>query len=137
MWTSSVTAFTALMFVVHFNLITRMKYITWVHIVSICLCSILPYLIYMWLSNWISPDISNTQFAVSEAHASPMFYLRIACCIGATFFRDYAVECWNVCITQNPADFLLSIIKSKKSIEDPVNLDRFNQLVEIEDNKAR
>jgi len=60
MWTASVTAFTALIFVVHFNLFTRMPYVTWYHIISIVASSILPYLGYMWLSNFISAEISNT-----------------------------------------------------------------------------
>ena len=58
MWQSSVTAFTALIFVVHFNLFTRMKYITWLHSLSIFGLSILPYLTYMWIGNYLPPSIS-------------------------------------------------------------------------------
>ena len=60
MWTASVTAFTALIFVIHFNLFTRMRYITYLHVCSIVLWSILPYIIYMWASNYMSPELSNT-----------------------------------------------------------------------------
>jgi len=60
MWTASVTTFTALIFVVNFNLFTRLKYLTVAHFIAIVLCSLLPYLLYMWLSNYMSADFANT-----------------------------------------------------------------------------
>ena len=67
MWTSSITAFTALMFVVMANLFTRMKYITWLHHLSIWALSLAIYLIWMWISNWMPPQ---TEYAVMAAHRS-------------------------------------------------------------------
>ena len=137
MGTASVTSFTALIFVVHFNLLTRMKYITLIHGVAIMFTAILPYLVYMWISNYISPDISDVTSAVLQAHRSPTFYLRVAACIAFSFSLDYAWECWIVIIRGNPTDFLRGLINQGKSIEDPVNRAKFNYLCEIEDDKAR
>lgn len=65
MWTNSITAFTALMLIVMANLFTRMKYITWLHHLSIWALSIAIYLVWMWISNWMPPQ---TEYAVMEAH---------------------------------------------------------------------
>lgn len=60
MWTASVTAFTALMFVVNFNLFTRMPYITWLHVGGMVFTAIGPYFVFMWIGNYVSADISKT-----------------------------------------------------------------------------
>ena len=137
MATASVTSFTALIFVVHFNLLTRMKYITLLHGVAIMFTAILPYLVYMWISNYVSPDISDVNSAVLQVHRSPTFYLRVAACIAFSFSLDYAWECWIVIIRGNPTDYLRGIINQGKSVEDPVNRAKFDYLCEIEDDKAR
>ena len=124
------------MLVVTFNLVMRTRFFTWIHAVSI-IGSLLSYIIYMWIGNFLSADISRTHHAVEQVHLSPIFYLRIACCIAATFCFDYAVECWRVCITENPTDFLRCLINRGESIENPENRDKFQQLVAIEDDKAR
>ena len=106
MWTSSVAAFTALILVVHFNLYTRLPYMTWYHALAIFGLSIGPYLIYMWSSNYLPAEISNTQYAVLEAHRSPIFYLKIFCCVMASFIVDYAISSYQVLVRTSPSDFL-------------------------------
>lgn len=58
MWSASATTFTALIFVVHFNVFTRMKYITIVHWMSVVGTSIGAYLVYMWISNYLPEELS-------------------------------------------------------------------------------
>lgn len=137
MWTSSVTAFTAIIFVVHFNLFTRMKYITIHHAISIFACSMLPYMIYMWMSNYLPANFSQTKNAVLEAHYASNFYLKIACTIGATFMLDYAFECYMVLIVQDPTEYLRLLVSQGKTTEDPANMEHFKSLVEREDLKNR
>ena len=137
MWTSSVSAFTALIFVVHFNLVTRMYYITKVHLLVIFVCSIFPYLGYMWLSNYLSADSSQTQNAVLEAHRSPDFYLTVLCSIGVTFLLDYAVTCYMIVINPSPTAFLRQLVAKGASVEESGNMTHFKQLVDIEKQKAR
>ena len=52
MWTTSVTAFTSLVFVANINLLIRMKYITIYHWLSLLVISIGLYIIFMWGSNF-------------------------------------------------------------------------------------
>ena len=93
MWTCSVTAFTALIFVVNFNLFTRMSYITNLHGLTIFVASILPYLLYMWISNILPGQYSKTESAVLKAHQSPGFYLTTLLITAITFLTDYAIHC--------------------------------------------
>ena len=50
MWVVSVTAFTAIVFVTHFNLFTRLNYMTYVHAIAIFGCSIGLYLVFFLFS---------------------------------------------------------------------------------------
>ena len=126
MWAMSVAAFTALIFVVHFNLITRMSYITWLHIVSIFGASIIPYLIYMWISNYLPPEVSRTEHAVEQVHQSPLLYLQIACIIGICFFVDFAIHSYNTVLRPTPIDLLKSIINKGQSILNPEKRAQFD-----------
>ena len=136
-WEASVTAFTALIFVVHFNLYTRMKYITWLHALSIFALSILPYIIYMWIGNYLPDSISQTRFAVMQAHKTLIFYVKIACCIAWSFGVDYALDCWAVLITENPTDYLRYLLYKGLSITNKANKSHFNALVNREEAAAR
>ena len=137
MWTSSVTAFTALIFVVHFNLYTRIKYFTWVHVFSVLGASISPYLIYMWIGNYLPADISPTQFAVEEAHKSSIFYIKIMFCIGTCFILDYGISCWKIIIKENPTDYLRTLISKNLSIGSKVYREHFDMLVLRDELKNR
>ena len=88
MWTASFTCFTALIFVVNFNMVTRINYFTQMHAFTLLICSLLPYEVYMWVSNYMSPEVSKVQFAVMEAHLSPIFYLRVAACLAICLSLD-------------------------------------------------
>ena len=137
MWTTSVTASTALVFVIHFNLFSRMKYITWVHAVGIFGLSLFPYLVYMWISNYLPADMSQIQYAVVVAHKTSVFYLKIMCIIAITFLVDYGLDCWAILITENPTDYLRSLIYKGYSVEVPFNRSHFNALVDREEAQAR
>ena len=137
MWSTSVTASTALVLVVHFNLFTRMKYMTYLHAVSIFGLSILSYLTYMWIYNYLPPSISQIQFVVIEAHKNLIFYLKITCCIAMTFLLDYALDCWAILIVENPTDYLRSLIYKGQTPDDPINRNHFNALVDREEAQAR
>lgn len=71
MWVLSVTAFTAIVFVTHFNLYTRLNYMTKYHAYAIFGCSIGAYLVFMLFSQ----RYFKTQRAVFEALKSTQFYL--------------------------------------------------------------
>ena len=98
MWSMSATAFLALILVVHFNLCTRLYYITWVHIIMIPILEVGAFIGYMWISNVLPPEVSRQQYAISEIHRSPEFYLNVTCCIAFTFLLDLAIYCWVVLI---------------------------------------
>ena len=53
LWTSSVTAFTALVVTVNLNLILRMKYITYMHALSFLIISLGFYVMFMWFTNFV------------------------------------------------------------------------------------
>ena len=108
LWTTSVTAFTALVFVVNVNIMLRFHFITVAHVMTVLLGSIALYLAYMWAGNFF--DYSQTQFAVEEAHVSPVFYLSVACTIGLSLVFDFLVEAWQVIIVRSPTDFLRQMI---------------------------
>ena len=137
MWTASSTAFTSLIFVVNFNLFTRIGYITWLHAMSILLTSITPYLVYMWIGNFMSPEWSLTHNAIMEAHKSPTFYLKVGICIGICFLGDYAIECYDVLIKTSPINFLRILVNRKLDLDDGQNLQQFNKLVDEEERKYR
>ena len=133
MWTASSTAFTSLIFVVNFNLYTRLGYITWLHAMAILLLSITPYLIYMWIGNFMSPEWSQTHNAIMEAHKSPTFYLKVGICIGICFLVDYAIECYDVLIKPSPINFLRILVNRNIELNDGQNREQFNLLVEEEE----
>ena len=54
LWTSSISAFTALVFTVNLNLLIRMKYITFWHGLSFLLISYGFYLTFMWFTNFVA-----------------------------------------------------------------------------------
>lgn len=53
LWTSSVACFTSLVFTVNLNLMIRMKYITWLHVVSVFAISYGLYLAFIWITNYV------------------------------------------------------------------------------------
>ena len=54
LWTSSVCAFTALVFTVNISLIVRTQYLTRLHALCFGVCSLLAYIAFMWLTNFTS-----------------------------------------------------------------------------------
>ena len=53
-WAASVTCFTALVIVVHFNLLTRVHQMTWLHVLVMTCGATFVYLLYMWFGNYIA-----------------------------------------------------------------------------------
>jgi len=91
-----VTAFTALMFIVNANLLIRSRYLTWIHLFHVTVGALIIYFVYIWIGNYL--EISQTRFAVLEAHKSPTFYLTIGCCLAFTVSVDFALEAYRVLI---------------------------------------
>ena len=108
LWTGSIAAFTSLVFTVNLNLIIRMKYLTYLHALSILVVSYFSYLGFMWFTNFV--DFGWTQYSVFEAHNSNVFYLTIALTSGSCFALDYFYESYNVLLKTTPASFLRLII---------------------------
>ena len=86
LWTSSVCAFTSLVFIVNFNLLIRIKYITYLHALSFVIVSLGLYMIFMWFTNYVY--FGWTQYSIYEAHNSILFYLNLALCIGSCLSID-------------------------------------------------
>lgn len=51
MWTVSITAFTALIFITHANILLRFRHITIIHLLMVSFGGIVSYLSYMWIGN--------------------------------------------------------------------------------------
>ena len=133
LWATSVTAFTALIFVIFNNLFLRLRYIQWVHWLTITWGGILLYLLYFWLANY--PNYSLTQFAVYEAHRSMTFYMAIMCCVGICFAVDYGFEAYRVIIRQTPTDYLRQKIYARQPLDDK-SFAYFMELVDREEERA-
>lgn len=95
-WSASVTCFTALVLVVHVNLLTRVHQMTWLHVLVLTLGSTFVYFLYMWFSNFIA--YSETRFVVLKLHRTSTFYLAIACSLAYSFSVDFFIECYRVLI---------------------------------------
>ena len=95
-WAASVTCFTALVLVAHFNILSRIHHLTILHVAVLTFGSTFVYLLYMWIGNFF--DYSQTQFIVLKLHKTATFYLVIACCLAFTFSVDMAFESYRVLI---------------------------------------
>ena len=132
-WAASVTCFTALVLVVHFNLLTRMHHFTILHMAVVTFGASFIYLLYMWVGNYA--DYSQTQHVVLKLHKTFIFYLVIACCLAWSFSLDLAVECYRVLIRQTPSDFLRSKVAQRQPL-DELSYAQFKQLVNREEKNA-
>ena len=72
-----------------------------------------------------------------EAHKTLIFYMKIACCIAMSFFVDYALDCWNILIKENPTDYLRILINKGVNVDDKRYQNHFNALVEREEAQAK
>lgn len=104
MWTVSITAFTALIFIIHTNILLRFRHITIVHMAMVLIGGLLSYFSYMWIGNF--PEFSQTRFAVLEAHETPIFYLTVACCIACSSMADFALQAYTTLFQCSPTDYL-------------------------------
>ena len=126
LWTSSLTAFTALVIIVNLNLILRMRYITYLHALSFVIVSLGFYLLFMWFTNFV--DFGWMQYSVYEAHNSLNFYMTIALTVGICFSLDLAYECYLVLIKTSPTSFLRLLVSKRFTIDTSANKDLFQDL---------
>ena len=123
LWTGSVAAFTSLVFTVNLNLIIRMKYLTYLHAISILVVSYFSYLGFMWFTNFV--DFGWTQHSVLTAHESAVYYMTIALTCGTCFILDYFYESYVVLINTSPASFLRLVINKGGKIMNQLETKRF------------
>ena len=128
LWTSSVTAFTALVFTVNMSLVIRMKYLTVLHAIAFAIVSIGFYYAFMWFTNFV--DFGWTQYSVDQAHQSALFYLCLLITICLCFALDLVYESYLVLIMTSPASLLRLIISQGKSISAPAMRRRFEEISE-------
>ena len=111
---------------VNLNLIIRMKYITLLHALSFMIMSFGAYLGFMWFTNFV--EFGWTHYSIEQVHSSPLFYLTITVTVGASFMLDLFLECASVLLKTSPTSMLRSIIRSRSSIENPLNLAKFEAI---------
>ena len=104
LWTSSVCAFTALVFTVNINLVVRTQYLTKLHALCFGICSLTAYMSFMWLTNFT--EYTWTQYAVEEAHISSIFYLNLTLTVGLCLVLDIALASYSVLLKTTPVSFL-------------------------------
>ena len=126
LWTGSVAAFTALVFTVNLNLLIRMKYLTYLHGLSVVLVSYFSYLGFMWFTNFV--DFGWTQHSVLEAHRSNVFYLTIALTCGSCFALDYFYDSYQVLLNTSPAAQLRQVISRGSSINNQIERKKFYEI---------
>ena len=126
LWTSSLTAFTALVVTVNLNLILRMRYITYMHALSFVIVSFGFYLAFMWFTNFV--DFGWMQYSVEEAHKSLNFYMIIALTVGICFSLDFAYECYLVLIKTSPTSYLRLLVNKGFTIDSKKNKEQFQIL---------
>ena len=86
LWTTSVAGFTALVYIVNFNLLIRMHFVTQYHALSFAIISYGFYEAFMWFTNYV--DFGWTQYAVAAGHESASFYLVMTCTVGICLVLD-------------------------------------------------
>lgn len=101
----------------------RMKYLTYLHGLSILVVSYFSYLGFMWFTNYV--DFGWTQYSVFEAHNSNVFYLTIALTCTSCFALDYFYESYCVLLQTTPASFLRLIINKGGSINNQQEAKQF------------
>ena len=111
LWTSSVATFTSLVFAVNINLMVRMRYLTYIHILSLLIISFGAYTGYMWFTNYV--EIGAVKDAVLESHFSALFYLCIFFSVTTCLTLDYFKESVAVLLFTRPTDYLRRLISSK------------------------
>ena len=104
MWVASVTSFTAMSFVIYFNMVIRTRYMAWMSALAVPGLSFFMYYAYSWITNYTGSSL--IRFAVLKAHQSITFYLVLLLCIGACFTIDFAWEAYRVLIQKTPTDFI-------------------------------
>ena len=119
LWTTSVATFTSLVFAVNINLMTRMRYLTSLHFLSLAICSFGAYVGYMWFTNYV--EIGVTQDVILESHYSVLFYFCVFFSVTTCFALDYFKEATKVLLFTSPTDFLRRLVSSKKTINSKEN----------------
>ena len=96
-----------------------MKYITWLHILSFVVASYVSYLGFMWFTNFV--NFGWTQYSITEAHRSVLFYLCITLTVTFCLALDFFFETYGVLINMSPISFLRIAISRAMDMENPFN----------------
>ena len=103
-WTLSATAFTSIVFVVNVNLMIYTRFITWLNWFAVGVASIGMYVMYMWISNYLS--YSKMHNAILPAHGSEIFYLTVIICVALCASVDYFLHAKQLLLQPSPSDYL-------------------------------
>ncbi len=125
MWIMSLCSYTSVIFVVSLKLILSSRAMTLVHLVFMISTSIGLYIVWMWASDSLLYDTSDT---VIEAHSTPLFYLTLACSVCACFVSDFFVKSMNFLFWPSPNEYLRDLISKKQSIDEGDNRSRFDKI---------
>ena len=82
----------------------RTQYLTKLHALCFGVISILAYLCFMWLTNFT--EYAWTQFAVEQAHTSPVFYFNLTITVGFCLALDLLLQSYMVLLKTSPIAFL-------------------------------
>jgi hypothetical protein len=107
MWIMSLCSYTAVIFVVSIKLVLSSRSMTMVHLISMVGTSIGLYIIWMWASDTLLFESSDT---VLDSHSSPLFYLTLACSVSSCFIGDFFVKSMNFLFWPTPNEYLRQLI---------------------------
>lgn len=107
MWLMSLCSYTSVIFVVSIKLVLSSRAMSLVHLITMIGTSIGLYIIWMWASDTVLFDSSDT---VINSHSSPLFYLTLACSVSAGFIGDFFVKCMNFLFWPTPNEYLRLLI---------------------------
>jgi phospholipid-transporting ATPase len=108
LWGVSVVSFTCLYTVVTGKLVVWTRYWTVFSVLFLFFCSILVYIVYVWLSNYWSE--SRVQYTIIQIHQSPLFFLTVFLVGSSMFLVDYAFEFIRYNYYPTASDFLRDLV---------------------------
>lgn len=107
-WTISLTSFTCLYAVVTGKIIIWTRWWTKVSFFFYSVMSIMVYIGYMWLSNYM--PFSLVRHSVLTMHFSPLFWLTVLLCGGFSFCGDCLIEYIRITYYKSASDYVREFV---------------------------
>ena len=126
LWSISLSSFTSMMLIVTLKLMVFERFYCWINIVSISICSLGIYFLYVFASNWTG--FSNTHASMQVIFVTSNMYLSVLLCVGLAYFLDIFKRAFVFSFKPTPTDYLKRAIKSNQKSLSAAQEDEFYEI---------